>query len=1140
VGRVFIWLGSATFASRPSGTPSNANVIVQTDHVFPLGNLTSKFGASVAAGDLTADGMAEIVVGAPSWESDTGPLKERGAVFVWPGIALNPAVTGLILNFGNAHWTARGSSTSSGVTTGDVRFGEAVSASGDVNGDGYYDLVVGAPDFDFSFVAGEANEGAVLLYLGASDFITHASGTLDNSNGRLEPNVDGSHLGAEVAIARDVNGDGFADILALAPGKNTGTPAAMVKLFAGASGLTPALTEIWSPSFGSEILTSGLAGDVNGDGLADVLVGRPYSQDLTHVGQMEVYFGRKGAAPSTVPSKVRLVPSTTSIEFVGTRVATAGDVNGDGYADLVTTAQTSPFTQEFVFVYDGGGDPTSLTAGFAAFGDQDSVAPIQDGTGFGIGATSAGDVNGDGFSDFIVGQPFFANPDANEGRFQVLLGSGCFPSCGPTVVAVPPNWEGSQAGAQQGWSVAGAGDVNGDGYGDVVVGAPGFDGIAFPHVSVTDAGRMELYLGGPGGVATVRSFQVVGAAAGDHLGYKVAGAGDVNGDGLGDVLVSAPYADVGGLTDAGTVSLYLGAPTAAGLTPTPVWTKSGTRANEHFGIAMATAGDVNNDGRSDVIIGALNVGPSNEVGAFIYLGQANGLSTLSLPLLGAAAAPDDNGISVASAGDVNGDLFADVVLGEPEYNGNQGRVSIFHGLTGIVSGTPARVLLGAIGGTRFGSGVGGGGDVDGDGFGDLVVGEQYYGDTAPAQGRVHVYLGSSSGIGPTAAAVIPGPANDTADFGRDVADNLDFNGDGFADVLVGSFTAADVMPAAGGAFVFFGNGGPGMPREARTQHIVTTTPIAELGIVTPPEAPGFRAKSLVRSAAGRTPLHVDAEAKPNTVLFNGIGLTTFPNAVDPGVSGADVGPAPSCAVSAVGCRWRLRVRSTNPYFPRTPWVSPPGNSPTETDLRGFTDTDGDGVPQFADLCPTVADPTNLNQDFDQFGDACDNCPTVANDTQADFDGDLVGDACDNCIYYPNPRVNMSLLTAGVSSNSNLVWATTTGGQRDDDHDGYGNRCDGDFTPTATNVGTLDIAQFNPSNGKPRTDDVCGTSGGRPCAIFDLDEGTALNIGTPDRSVLNSLIGMPAGGHSPAGSGKCPTCPLTCVAGSAGTCGAVPP
>jgi hypothetical protein len=184
------------------------------------------------------------------------------------------------------------------------------------------------------------------------------------------------------------------------------------------------------------------------------------------------------------------------------------------------------------------------------------------------------------------------------------------------------------------------------------------------------------------------------------------------------------------------------------------------------------------------------------------------------------------------------------------------------------------------------------------------------------------------------------------------------------------------------------------------------------------------------------------------------------------------------------------------------------------------DSDGDGVPDTTDNCPTV--PNGVTQ-----------AGVAGVGNQTDTDGDLVGDACDNCVFIPNPRVNLALITD--CTNAGLCWATMTGGQRDDDHDGYGNKCDGDFTPAGTNVGTLDIAQFNASNGKSRLTDLCGTAGNRPCAIFDLDEGTALNIGTPDKAVLNSLLGLPAGGHNPAGSGKCPTCPLTCVTGVNGTC-----
>lgn len=152
-----------------------------------------------------------------------------------------------------------------------------------------------------------------------------------------------------------------------------------------------------------------------------------------------------------------------------------------------------------------------------------------------------------------------------------------------------------------------------------------------------------------------------------------------------------------------------------------------------------------------------------------------------------------------------------------------------------------------------------------------------------------------------------------------------------------------------------------------------------------------------------------------------------------------------------------------------------------------------------------------------------------------MDQDGVGDACDNCVYFAHPRVNMALLTEGDAANDNLVWATTTGEQRDDDHDGFGNKCDAKTTVAGVNVSVLDLAQLNASQGKSRLLDICGTAGNRPCAIFDFDEGAGLNIGTPDKLRMNALIGFPPGGVTPAGAGKCPTRPLPCVAGSAGSC-----
>ena len=165
---------------------------------------------------------------------------------------------------------------------------------------------------------------------------------------------------------------------------------------------------------------------------------------------------------------------------------------------------------------------------------------------------------------------------------------------------------------------------------------------------------------------------------------------------------------------------------------------------------------------------------------------------------------------------------------------------------------------------------------------------------------------------------------------------------------------------------------------------------------------------------------------------------------------------------------------------------------------------------------------SADQDGDGILDQNDNCPTIANADQADSDSDGVGNVCDNCVSVANPRVG-SDVNAFLAANP---WATTTGGQRDDDHDGYGNKCDAKFSGTGL-VGAADLTQFRASNGKNRANDNCGTSGTMPCAIFDLDEGSSL-IGAGDLTAFRSLNGKLPGP-------KCTSCPMPCLAGSAGTC-----
>jgi hypothetical protein len=346
----------------------------------------------------------------------------------------------------------------------------------------------------------------------------------------------------------------------------------------------------------------------------------------------------------------------------GGSVGTAGDVNGDGYADVIVGARfyDSGETDEGrTFVYHGSASGLSLTPNWTAEGDQE-------GAYWGYSAGTAGDVNGDGYADVIVGAPWYTNDEAYEGRAFVYHGSASGLSASAAWTA-----EGDQEGAAFGGSVGTAGDVNGDGYADVIVGAPGYtDGEAYE-------GRAFVYHGSASGLSAAADWTAWSDKVGAYFGGSVGTAGDVNGDGYADVVVGARFYD-NGQADEGRAYVYFGS--ASGLSPTANWTAESDQAGAWFGASVGTAGDVNGDGYADVVVGArfYDNGEAYEGRAYVYFGSASGLSpTANWTAEGRAYA--QFGASVGTAGDVNGDGYADVIVGAESGTWGVGRALVYYG-----------------------------------------------------------------------------------------------------------------------------------------------------------------------------------------------------------------------------------------------------------------------------------------------------------------------------------------------------------------------------------------------------------------------------------------------------------------------------
>jgi hypothetical protein len=346
------------------------------------------------------------------------------------------------------------------------------------------------------------------------------------------------------------------------------------------------------------------------------------------------------------------------------------------------------------------------------------------------------DVNGDGYADLL------ASGDATYLYLGRASGLDRTPALTIPVRA----------------GVAGAGDVNGDGFADAV---------RWEHQSVS------LYLGGASGLSSAPSVTLTlpGDAA---FGFHAAGAGDVDGDGYGDVVVGS-YSSL--MPSARYVNLYRGG--ASGLARAPATTIRGVDGGG-LGFWVAGAGDVNADGYCDVITSADMAHTS-----LVLLGSASGLATVGSALVG--------GLPVACAGDTNGDGYADVATGDDI----DGPVHVYLGsASGVVTASPI-VIPNPDG--RFGSfgwDLEGVGDVDGDGYGDLAVGAT--GDGTQL-GRVHLFRGGPAGPALIAATTIDeAPSTRTGDFGFALASG-DIDGDGYPEVIAGARWEGD-----GNVYVFSG------------------------------------------------------------------------------------------------------------------------------------------------------------------------------------------------------------------------------------------------------------------------------------------------------------------------------------------------
>jgi hypothetical protein len=404
------------------------------------------------------------------------------------------------------------------------------------------------------------------------------------------------------------------------------------------------------------------------------------------------------AQPAYTPRIVNN-PTPQAKAGFGTSVAGVGDVNGDGKADFLVgapgqTADGKP-RQGRAFVLSGA-DRSLL---YRVNNPEPQANAL-----FGQTVSGVGDVNGDGIPDLLVGAPEQA-VKGNDRQGWVFVFSGADGSLLYTLDDPMP-----QEGAFFGWSVAGTGDVNGDGTPDLLVGAPGQDGPDWGG-----HGRAFVFSGVDGRPILTLDYP---PSVGGGLGSSVAGAGDVTGDGIPDFLVGMP-----GLGRVGRALVFSGADGSL----VHILNVDAPEERAFLGAAVAGVGDVSGDGVPDLLVGAPYL-PIGEYGDFVFSGGAFVFSGATGELLYQVenSTPENHahfGSAVAGLDDVNGDRIPDLLVGVPGRETDdapQGKVVIASGADGrelMVLRNPGRQAL-----ARFGRSVAGIGDANDDGVPDLVIG----------------------------------------------------------------------------------------------------------------------------------------------------------------------------------------------------------------------------------------------------------------------------------------------------------------------------------------------------------------------------------------------------------------------------------
>ncbi|MCC5630048.1 tandem-95 repeat protein [Nostoc sphaeroides CHAB 2801] len=807
------------------------------------------------AGDFNGDGFDDLIIGAFN-ANPNGKLYAGESYVVFGssggfGASLNlsslDGSNGFVIN---------------GINRSD-RSGSSVSNAGDFNGDGFDDLIIGAPVANSN---GKYNAGESYVVFGNSSGFGRVLelSDLNGSNGFIIKGIDVvGYSGASVSSAGDINGDGFDDLSIGATVYSRGPVSSNGEryvIFGFATTTTPnqppvAVIDTATTDEATAVNISVLANDSDPDS-NPLAVTNVDGNAVTNVDGNAVNVG----VPITLSSGALLTLNTdntfTYDPNAQFETLAVGQTGSDRFTYTISDRSFTS-TASVNLTINGVNDPPTLISTI-------NLSDLNGSNGFvlngfangnsGSSVSNAGDFNSDGFDDLIIAT-------RGAGEKYVVFGS----SSGFGTSLNLSSLDGSNGFVINGFdepgysgnSVSTAGDFNSDGFDDLIIGVSGAD----PNGKLSAGESYVVYGSSSGFGASLNlssldgsnGFVINGIDQQDYSGDSVSSAGDFNGDGFDDLIIGGSNGELAagesyvvfGKKSGFTAQLNLST-----LNGTNGFAINGIDAYDFSGKSVSSAGDINGDGFDDLIIGAKNADPngkSNAGESYVVFGSSSGFgASLNLSSLDGSNGFVINGIdeggysgsSVSNAGDFNGDGFDDLIIGAYRASPNDKfRAGESYVVFGSSSGFGASLNLSSLDGSNgfvingidaeenSGFSVSSAGDFNGDGFDDLIIGAYRAGQFPTfSAGESYVVFGSSSGFGASLNLSSLDGSNGFVINGIDERDNSgnsvssagDINGDGFDDLIIGAYRAGE-------SYVIFGFGAKAITKEDTAVNILAST-----------------------------------------------------------------------------------------------------------------------------------------------------------------------------------------------------------------------------------------------------------------------------------------------------------------------------